>query len=243
MAYWVISGDGERKKFTSDVQVLKEVKAQLESGIVTSLTIVNTADRHTTRGIQKAVKKLSNEDVAVLGEQASYTNIKAAAVEGHKLCTAKGTPYYIYGESGRYKLSATKPEAELRYIQITPGGNEWTWSYDASADRWTKSRLGMVTAVTEEAGPEMDRILQLAGLGEPEAAPVDDDPVSGEPEVVVDWAAFEDVLRDADWSVSSDVDALWARDDVQFAVQFDPDRAVALWNKYAPEGSQAVVSD
>jgi len=103
-------------------------------------------------------------DKDLLEARSMHTNIKSAVTEGHKLAAMTGVPHYCYGESGKYKISKEKPEAELRYIQITPGGNEWTWSYNPSAEKWTKSRLGMVSEST--GGPEWDRVLQLSGIVE-----------------------------------------------------------------------------
>lgn len=123
--------------------------------------------RRATFGVERGLGAKGEDDGSVfanLFEQSFFTNIKAAVTEGHKLSAATGVPHYCYGESGKYKISKEKPEAELRYIQITPGGNEWTWSYNPSAEKWTKSRLGMVSESTD--GPEWDRVLQLSGIEE-----------------------------------------------------------------------------
>jgi hypothetical protein len=227
---------GERERIATDMAVVKRVKELLAAG-TTNISIMSAGERALEKGFRKTIAR-TREDIEVRGrfivEQTTFTNIKAAAVEGHRLSDANGKPYYVYGESGKYRLSAEKPEAELRYIQITPGGNEWTWSYNASADRWTKSRLGMVTS--EDTGSaEWDRVMQLAGV-EPSG------PVIVE-EAGFDWAGFEKRIRFADWEEGSAIDMLWRSPEVQAAVDADTDKAVAIWNKYAPEDSQATIAD
>jgi len=92
----------------------------------------------------------------------AFTNIGAAMKSAHALASKTGKPCYCHGASGRYRMSQEKPESEPRYIQVTPSGNEWTWSYVPDSEKWTKTRLGMLGQQVEDV--EMDRVLQLAGI-------------------------------------------------------------------------------
>lgn len=71
-----------------------------------------------------------------------YTNLGAAVAAAHVAAEADGASWYCYGEGGRYVVSAERPAAELRYVQVTPGGTEWTWTLDARAGRWVRTRTG-----------------------------------------------------------------------------------------------------
>jgi hypothetical protein len=81
----------------------------------------------------------------------TYTNLGAAVAAAHAV-TADGASWYCYGEGGRYVVSAERPAAELRYVQVTPGGTEWTWTLDARAGRWVRTRTGAYA----DAAPVVD---------------------------------------------------------------------------------------
>lgn len=164
--YWIVGG-GTRTAKQGIAATLKVLKTLLEQG-VTNITIMDYGDRAMERAVGKAVDRVAGEaaddDGSPLVEQSGFTNIQAAMREAHKVAAQTGQPCYCYGESGKYRMSQEKPEAELRYIQVTPSGNEWTWSYNPSADRWTKTRLGVIGDKIE--GVDFDRMAQLAGLTE-----------------------------------------------------------------------------
>lgn len=166
---YLIVGGGTRTARNGIAATLKTLKMLLERG-VTNITILDYGDRTMERAVSKTIDRVAGEDVddgddgGQPLEEAVYTNIKAAMTEAHKVAAKTGSPCYCYGESGKYKMSDKKPETELRYIQITPSGNEWTWSFNPSADKWTKTRLGMLGQQME--GVDFERVMQLAGVNE-----------------------------------------------------------------------------
>lgn len=64
-----------------------------------------------------------------------------------------------------------------------------------------------------------------------------------EEEATFDWAAFEKRVRFADWKSSRSIDKMWMGSDMQQAIKIDSDKALAIWNKYAPKDRRADIAE
>lgn len=59
-----------------------------------------------------------------------------------------------------------------------------------------------------------------------------------------EWASFEKAVRFADWKSERAMLMFWSRnEELAKAIKVDAERALQIWNKYAPEDQQATISE